>query len=188
MGNEGLSSLETLTLLISSKYFPRTEMTPQLVAKKYIGETEKPANSGFLDADFEARMHQVGFQKSQAWCSYFAELVFKEAYPERFADLDKLFNAGAVATFNNFKKAGYAISMTPTPGALVIWQNVKSGRPHWTGHAGIVAQVISTERFISIEGNTNGSGGREGIAVCMKDRTIIKEIKTGLKVLGFITI
>jgi hypothetical protein len=162
-------------------------MRPQDIAKKYIGETEKPANSGFVHADFEARMQKVGFQTGQSWCSYFAELVFKEAYPEKFKELDTLFNAGAVKTFENFKKAGYLTSMTPSPGALVIWQHQKDGKPEWKGHAGIVYSVMSPTFFISIEGNTNDKGGREGYTVASHTRAIAK-VKNGLQVLGFVTI
>lgn len=154
------------------------------IARKYIGQTEKPGNAGFSDAEFEIRMKAVGFQKGHAWCSYFAELCFKEAYPEK--ELDKLFSASAVQTFKNFKDAGYPVDLIPEAGKLVIWQNMTQGIPQWSGHVGIVT-VVMANCFSTIEGNTNDSGGREGIEVAEKVRTLNRK-HTGLNVLGFITI
>ena len=162
-------------------------MKPEEIAKKYIGQTEIPGNKGFNNADFEAKMKAVGFQPTHAWCCYFAELVFKEAFPEKFKDLDKLFSASTVQTFNNFKKANYVISDVPVKGYLVIWQNQKDGVPQSTGHAGIVTDVYNKELFKSIEGNTNDQGGREGYIVAEKLRKV-KKVQNGLQVLGFVKI
>lgn len=163
-------------------------MTPSQVALKYIGQTEKPGNSGFNDAEFEKKMQAVGFVKSHAWCAYFAELVFKEAYPEKFVELDKLFSASTVQTFRNFRDAAYLIGYAPQPNTLVIWQTMKDGKPQITGHAGIVVSVEDQDTFFSIEGNTNDGGGREGYIVALKKRHVLAEVKNGLKILGFIQI
>lgn len=162
-------------------------MTPKEIAANYIGQTEIKGNMGFKDPCFEEKMRAVGFQDTHAWCAYFAELVFKEAYPDN-KDLDKLFSASAVKTFGNFKEAGYMISQTPEIDTLVIWQNMKDGKPHWTGHAGIVSKVTDHETFSSIEGNTNNDGSREGVKVVDRTRKVIPDIKNGLKVMGFIQI
>lgn len=161
-------------------------MTPSEIALKYIGQTEKPGNSGFNDAEFEEKMKAVGFQKSHAWCSYFAELVFKEAYPDN-KELDKLFSASAVQTFKNFSNSAYVIGELPSENWLVIWQMQKDGKPQWQGHVGIVAKVIDHETFESIEGNTNDGGGREGYIVAKKLRKV-KKVQNGLQVLGFVKI
>lgn len=163
-------------------------MTPQEIALKYIGETEKPGNMGFNDAEFETKMIEVGFQKTHAWCAYFSELVFKEAYPEKFQELDKLFSASAVQTFRNFRMASYPISAVPKEGNLVIWQMMKDGKGQITGHAGVVVQVIDQNTFYSVEGNTNDGGGREGYIVAKKLRHVVVPGQNGLKVLGFIKI
>lgn len=158
------------------------------VASKYIGQTEKPANAGFNDAEFEAKMKAVGFQPSFAWCALFAELVFKETYPAKAKELDKLFSASAVQTFKNFEKASYLIGHAPREGFLVIWQQMKGGVPQWQGHAGIVGKVTDNWIFESIEGNTNDGGGREGYIVAKRTRKHIADVKDGLKVLGFVQI
>jgi len=163
-------------------------MSPSEVARKYLGQTEKPANSGFNDATFQDKMEEVGFQKGHAWCSYAMELVFKEAIPERFAELDELFSGSTILTFNNFKNAGYMISQVPRIDHLVIWQTMKEGKKMATGHAGVVSEVVSTWEFKSIEGNTNSKGGREGFEVAEKERKVLASVANGLKVLGFIRI
>ena len=87
-------------------------------AVSYIGQRENAArnNSGFLDPAFEVEMKEEGWQKSWAWCAIFAKVVFKNVFPERAAELDKLFSPSAVQTFRNFKNAGHAISNVPTAG------------------------------------------------------------------------
>lgn len=163
-------------------------MTPSEVAKKYIGQTEKPGNMGFNDKEFDKKMGQVGFVKGHAWCAYFCELVFKEAYPEKSSELDKLFSGSTIKTFQNFRDAAYLIGNIPQPNTLVIWQTMKEGKPQATGHAGIVTKVLDKERFESVEGNTNSTGGREGFEVALKQRKVSASVANGLKVLGFIQI
>lgn len=163
-------------------------MSPSEIALKYLGQTEKPANSGFSDQDFEVKMKQVGFVKGHAWCAYFAELVFKEAFPEKFRELDKLFSGSTIQTFRNFRDAAYLIGYAPQPNTLVIWQSMKDGQPQPTGHAGIVVRVKSTWEFDSVEGNTSDAKSREGYIVAKHERKIYADVQDGLKVLGFIQI
>lgn len=163
-------------------------MTPSQVALSYLGQTEKPKNSGFNDKDFERKMREVGFQTGHAWCAYFAELVFKEAFPEKFFELDKLFSGSTIQTFNNFKDAAYPISHVPHINHLVIWQSMKDGKALTTGHAGVVVSVKDTWQFESVEGNTAGGGSREGWIVARHERKVLADVQNGLKVLGFIQI
>jgi CHAP domain len=158
-------------------------------ALKYIGQTEKPGNAGFNDAEFEAKMKAVGFDKGHAWCAYFCELVAKEARPEKFKEFDKLFSASAVKTFENFRDAAYPISELPHPGNLAVWQMIKDGKPQWQGHIGIVVSVQPNGWiFEAVEGNTNDQGGREGYIVAKRIRKTLKDVKEGLKIIGFVEI
>lgn len=159
------------------------------VAEKYIGYTEELNNSGFKDEAFEKRMESVGWQTGQAWCAYFTELVWKEAFPELFEKLDKLFSGGAVKTFTNFSKdSDFVCDKVPESGAVVIWQYYKDGKPHWSGHAGIV-ESIEGETIRTVEGNTNAAGGREGIEVAKKVRKLnFTPVARGLVLKGFIKI
>lgn len=163
-------------------------MTPSEIARKYLGQTEKPMNGGFTDAYFEKKMQEVGFVKGHAWCSYFMELVFIEALPERDFQLSKLFSGSTIQTFRNFRDAAYPIGNVPVKDHLVIWQRYVNGQPTPTGHTGVVSEVMSTWEFKSIEGNTNDAKGREGYIVAEHERKVLAEVKNGLKVLGFVQI
>lgn len=157
------------------------------IAKKYLGFRELPGNAGFVDKLFEMKLRVLGWKKGQAWCSYFMWLVFIEAIADRKDELNKLFSAGAVKTFDNFKTAGFKITQDPTVGALVIWQKYVNGVPTWQGHAGICIEVLEDGEYVTIEGNTNAMGGREGDRVATKVRkTAIKA--NGLNIKGFIII
>lgn len=160
------------------------------VALQYVGQKELPGNMFDPNSDFGKKMKAVGHQDGNAWCSLFTELVFKEAYPEKFAEFDKMFSASAVQTYKNFthkeKGHGYMEHALPKEGCLVIWQLIKDGQPQWQGHAGIVHSLKSTWEFTSIEGNTNEQGSREGVTVALKERKVLKDVWNGLKVLGFI--
>jgi hypothetical protein len=161
-------------------------------ALKYVGQTEMTGNVFSDESDFGKKLHAAGQKDGDPWCSLFCELVFKEAYPEKFKDLDKLFSASAVQTYKNFTHKdnglGYTENHLPEMGNLVIWQMMKDGKPQWQGHAGIVYELKSTWEFTSIEGNTSIQGSREGVAVGINERKVLKDVWNGLKVLGFIHI
>lgn len=158
------------------------------VARKYIGIHEKPNNSGFLDAEFQKRMEHVGWVKSYAWCTYFCELVLREALPQYDLILDKLFSGSATTTYKNFEldQSGIFLTSRTTPklGAVAIFRHGVG----WQGHAGIVEDIdMASNYFIDIEGNTNAAGGREGVEVSAKERKISAALtETGLNLVGFI--
>ena len=160
------------------------------VANGFLGQQEISGNMGFEDSVFEKKMKAIGWEKTQAWCAYFTELVWKEAYkefkPELLVDLDKLFSATAIRCWTNFNKdERFKCDKIPQPGDIVIWQHYNDGKPDWRGHAGIVA-VVSDDWFVSIEGNTNSAGGREGIEVAKQKRRLLFNVKQGLRLKGFI--
>lgn len=160
------------------------------IAKSFMGMQEIPGNMGFKDERFEELMEDTGWQSGQSWCAYFCELVWKIAYEEIDRDvipeIDKLFSAGAVKTYNNFKGSRFIIDKNPKAGAVAIWQTWKDNQPYWTGHAGIVVGCYSGNEIITIEGNTNSKGGREGIEVAEKRRKLSFDATNGLVLKGFI--
>ena len=160
-----------------------------LNAMSYVGQQEISGNKGFEDPAFEAEMKEEGWQKGWAWCCVFAKVVFKNVYPERGEELNKLFSPSCIKTFQNFKSAGYVIHELPQVGCLVLWQMMKEGQGQITGHAGIVTKLNSVWEFESVEGNSNDDGGREGKEVAHQtNRKVLKDTWNGLKVLGFIEI
>lgn len=167
------------------------------IAEGFTGQEELKGNSGFKDEEFQELMVSCGWLMHQAWCAYFTELVWKLAYAKwdstMVNKLDTLFSAGAVATFNQFRRSSeFEVNQTPAPGAVVIFQKYKNHRPQWYGHAGIVVsgfidRPIGKGMITSIEGNTNHKGKREGIMVMQRERQIgFSPIEYGLVCKGFI--
>lgn len=136
-----------------------------------------------MDPSFEAKMKAVGWKPTDAWCCYFAELVAKEAFGpgEKWDAFDKLFSPNCQATFANFSQSEmFKTGNIPRPGALAVW---RMGRT-WKGHIGIVESATSTQ-FITIEGNTNLAGSREGTHVLRRTRRYVLG-GSGLHLIGFI--
>nr|WP_199079068.1 CHAP domain-containing protein [Pedobacter sp. ASV19] len=154
----------------------------------YIGQLEKPGNSGFKDASFQREMEKAGWRLGDPWCASFGKLIYLKVFindPVLLAAVKTQFNASARETFNNVKRAGiFETGDTPEPGAIVVYLHGKGP----SGHEGIVESVdfkINTQT--NIEGNTNASGSREGDRVARKLRTIKRDFNpAGLNVLGYI--
>jgi len=161
----------------------------KLVAESYLGQEEISGNKGFKNTAFQKKMKDCGWELGQAWCSYFAELVWKEAFGKShplYAKIDRLFSPSATATFANFKghnTHNFESGVVPKIGALVVWKYGNS----WKGHIGVVTEIIDSKTFRAIEGNTNNSGSREGIMVAKKTRSLgLPHKNKGLNLLGFI--
>jgi hypothetical protein len=156
-------------------------------ARSIIGQKEIPGNKGFVDPVFEKRMKDTGWNKGESWCCYTTELIWKTAFTTShylYEEIDKLFSGSAVKTFSNFKDSPhFETGPTPRHGAISIFRHGKG----WEGHAGIVIPVIDINTFHNVEGNTNASGGREGIEVAEKIRHLNEPFKAnGLNIEGFI--
>ncbi len=159
-------------------------------ARKYIGQKEIPPNQGFIDTKFQELMEIVGWEKGFAWCALFAELVWKEAYSQRDSSMisvvDKLFSAGSVQTFVNFRNAKWEISDVPQLGALAIWQTFRNGKFEWTGHTAIVSEFnVGTKMMKTIDGNTSDRNTREGDLVAEVSSSYVKDRGT-LRLRGFV--
>lgn len=152
------------------------------IARQFVGQRERPGNTGWLDADFEADMKGVGWKRGQAWCAYFVRLCVRLAQGKL---VDKT-SASAVTTYRNYKAAGLA-GDEPRVDSIAVWQSWKNGKATPQGHVAIVEKVDSATRTMScIEGNTDGSGGREGDGVYRKVRyTYPRPTRNGLVLLGF---
>lgn len=177
-----------------------------LIAERAIadeGMRELKGNSGWEEKEFEAEMKLTGWQPGQAWCSFFAEKIWTNVYdkvnPEISKVVSKLFSANAVQTWEFFQKSnfptiskGIPSEQLPQPGDVVIWMLMNGGQPNkvkgtaWIkGHVGIVIDA-NKKNFTTLEGNSNASGGREGIEVAKQIRSYNFENTHGLKLLGFI--
>ena len=131
-----------------------------LTANSLVGQTEVKGNLGFTDEQFQTMMEAVGWKRGEAWCAYFAELVWKLVNvhtPKINKELDKLFSGSTVQTWKNFLDSDWINSEEAVKGALVIWQKYKNGEPQWSGHAGIVVDTRSEERRVGKEGRSRWS-------------------------------
>lgn len=102
----------------------------------------------------------------------------------------KLITGNSQSTLSNFNKdkSGYfCVTDSATEGAIVIWQQFKNGKGLWSGHAGIVIEKHPTY-FITVEGNTNNTGGREGYIVAKKSRKYNRDVQNGLRLRKFISL
>lgn len=178
-------------------------MKASITAAKYLGQTELPKNMGFKDKSFWDKMKRIaGFVDGHAWCSYFAELVWKESFPEYDNLLNTLFSASATKTFQNFSQSNicdcYSIedhssdkirSMildgTIQAGSLVVWRYGSS----WKGHIAILEKYNRHDNTIeTIDGNSNDLGWREGVAVVKRKRPLIfSNFPNSLNIVGFIS-
>jgi hypothetical protein len=163
-----------------------TPASPSLaaIARRYVGQREKPGNSGFHDANFERSMQFNGWRKGLSWCAFFVRLCVREA------SLRDLTSPSAVATFRAYAKAGLT-GREPRPDSIAVWQKFSDGKATVFGHVGIVEKVAvplenGVQTFACIEGNTDGSGGREGDGVYVKTRKVsFAPVRNGLVLLGF---
>lgn len=156
------------------------------IAKGYIGQQEVQPNLSFKDPSFLAKMKARGWQVGQPWCSYFAKQCWVEGYADSLALLSKvkgLGTGGAINTLENYTEdKTFPVSMVPVPGAIVIFREGNGTN----GHAGIVT-AVSGDTFLTIEGNTNNDGSREGYEVAAKSHQLGQPFKpAGLNIAGFI--
>lgn len=156
------------------------------IAGGYLGQLEIQPNKGFKDSAFAAKMVAVGWLQGQAWCSYFAKLVFEETYadvPVLLSKVKRLGIGSAIDTLLNYEAdKTFTCFSTPKMGAIVIF---REGDSH-SGHAGIVTGVFDTY-IHTIEGNTNTDGSRDGYLVARKTRLLNQPHNpNGLNIAGFI--
>ncbi|MBD3748515.1 MAG: CHAP domain-containing protein [Sphingobacteriales bacterium] len=157
-------------------------------AKWYLGRTEKKGNSGFNDSDFEKELKNAGWYVGAPWCAFFGNMVWIKHLKDnsKLYEIAKRLDSGsALQTFKNYQAdSNFETGDKPKLGAKVIW-TLGHGP---SGHEGIVVEVNEkTNTMITVEGNTNNSGSREGDCVAMKPRTINRPFKEGgLNVVGYI--
>ncbi len=157
------------------------------VALSYVGNKEKPGNSGFVNAAFQKLMTAAGWYLGAAWCAFFVRVILLLAFKDdaRLSVIKKCCSGNAQLTFKNFKADGtFKTGMTPKDGALAVWQHGNGT----SGHIGIVTKAAhSFNTMQTVEGNTNGNGSREGDQVAVKLRTIDRpRSATSLNLIGFV--
>jgi hypothetical protein len=162
-------------------------------AVQHIGLNEIPGNLGFRKALFQDLMVRVGWKRGEAWCAYFAEVIWslakegseinlnydKDVPLEHYYSLLQpknvpIFSGSTQRTLRNFVLDPNHILLPfriqvegfayfAPIGSLPIWQNTKKPTQ---GHIGVMA-TRSELAFGSVEGNTSERGVREGGQVAL---------------------
>lgn len=129
------------------------------IAKSQIGVREA---TGHNDGPaVEKYLASVGLGKGYAWCQSFAYWVCKEAYGK---ENNPLVKTGGV--LRNWSETKLKKSKTPIVGSIFVMDLGKG-----LGHTGFVTG-IEGDSILTIEGNTNDGGSREGIGVFARKRKI----------------
>lgn len=149
-----------------------TEISQRIIdiATSYVGIREKGKNAGFDNENFETLIRGVGWIPGQAWCAYFAKVVWLQAYEgsEIHSQLKTILNGGVIQTYRNAKGSPLiVINDKPVLGGLICFET-SAGK----GHIGINVLVRDEFRIKNIEGNTNAVGSREGDAVLYRPRSL----------------
>jgi hypothetical protein len=178
------------------------------IAASYVGQSELPGNNlGWYDPRFEVKMKslKVPWQLTHAWCNYFTNLCWTEAYTTGNSLVppttsyqsawDTKLNKGAYGkpltpgvfnTLNGFAAIGQSITIAeakagtklPEPGDMVVFN---------FGHIEIVAATqITGGKLTSIStigGNTSSSDPRDGGGTQYKPSVSLSTIKGFCKVL-----
>ena len=120
-----------------------------------------------------------------AWCVCFIFFCFNRAAKRLGRQNPMIKTAGVLDLWN---KAGQKAGVTRVtlakarnnpalvkPGQIFV---IDTGRPGGSGHAGLVEQVAGG-KLVTIEGNTNNGGSREGIGVFRRTQRQIADINKG---------
>ncbi len=142
------------------------ENTRDRVIKTYQGEIGIREETGQNDGQrVEEYLHAVGQKKGAPWCAAFVSWVFVQA------DVTAIRSAWSPSWFpaaNVVYTRGSAGNLTPLPADVfgIYFQNLKR-----IAHVGFIDNWQSNTSFlITVEGNTNDAGSREGDGVYRKRR------------------
>lgn len=159
----------------------RFTLAVSVLAKRYIGQREKPNNSGFLDTTFEKFMRVFGWFTGAAWCAFFARAVWLTVYeecPRTLVAIKKTLGGGCIESWRkaNLPGSGFKTGALPKVGAIGYYKHSPT-----TGHAVVVTDVLDSGMFRTAEGNSNKGKSREGVEVATHDRS-----RFDSKLLGFV--
>ena len=153
------------------------------MARSQIGVMENPVGSNRgTEVDEYVRATGLNPTGRFAWCVCFIFFCFREAAKELGRNNPMVKTAGVLDLWN---QAGTKHRVTlakarndPSlirPGQIFV---IDTGAPGGAGHAGLVEQVAGG-KLVTIEGNTNDGGGREGIGVFRRTQRKIESINKG---------
>lgn len=133
------------------------------IAITQLGKEEQPRGSNW-GSDVKAYLNSVGINFPASWCAAFVYWCFREA-SGYLSTPPPLIRTGGVLNHWSSAKKQYKFT-TPEVGDIFIMD-----LGHGLGHTGIVIEVSADRKSVlTIEGNTNDTGSREGYEVCKRSR------------------
>jgi hypothetical protein len=123
------------------------------IAKGEVGVMENGRNRG---PRVEEYLDCVGLEPGNPWCAAFVSWVLSQAGEHRVRA------GGALKLYA--RSPVWSTTQTPTPGSIFVIDHGGG-----LGHCGFVDEVCGDE-LITIEGNTNPGGSREGDGVYIRTR------------------
>lgn len=139
-------------------------------AHKWLHVREIGNNAGFNDAIFEAKLRDLGWRPGQAWCAYFAKMIYTDVYfgTEYSPIIQATLSPLVIVTWRRAKASQYFQTQDkPVVGGIVCW-STGNGK----GHIGIHVMLRDEFNTTTIEGNTSRAGVRDGDQVMLKRRKL----------------
>lgn len=139
-------------------------LTAQIIAeaRRYVGIKETTRNDG---PEIREWLRRARVTKPAAWCAAFASCMVDDACKATGVANRLGVTAGARRLIRKAKEIG-AWSVDPVTGGVF-----GIGHPNGLGHVGIVVEIGPTS-LVTIEGNTNSEGSREGDCVRIRTRRL----------------
>ncbi len=149
-----------------------------------LGVMEKPLGSN-RGPQVDKYLKSVGLDPTKgsfAWCAAFVYNCFERAAKELGRSNPVFRTAGVLAHWNNTSKVGAAritaAKAKDNPSLVKPGHIFVIDHGGGAGHTGIVERVVGG-KLVTIEGNTNDGGSREGIGVFRRDGRKIAQINKG---------
>jgi hypothetical protein len=152
-------------------------------ARSQIGVMEKPPGSN-RGPQVDEYVKRVGLNPAGAfaWCAAFVYFCFDEA-AVLLARANPVVKTGGV--LDHWAKAGargikrvMAVRAVQNPALVQPGQIFVIDTGRGTGHTGLVLEVLGG-KLVTIEGNTNDGGSREGVGVFQRESRKIAQINKG---------
>jgi len=186
---DGIVGPLTWAALFGSNSLPDTvdvPLSPLLqttlaVAASQIGVMEHPPGSN-KGPEVDRYLEAVGLGPGHAWCAAFVYWVFEKAATTVNVPNPLIKTAGVLDHWNKAKREGITRLLPGDvqedfslikPGLIFVMRLEGND-----GHTGIV-EGFRDDRLITIEGNTNISGGREGVGVFRRTSRKLSDINKG---------
>lgn len=155
-----------------------------LAAASTVGWCETPSGSNDSPA-IRSWLAQVGIRKPSPWCAAWTYSMYQAASEGIGCPNPHPKTAGSQRVWELAPLS--CRRRVPVRGAVVVFAHVdERGQRDGTGHVAIVESVLDDGRLVSIEGNSNAEGSRNGDRVARHTWNWLAERRGRLELLGFL--